>query len=415
MRWPRNNNDANLLPRQFQCKAMNGKSTNLSLMIVAGEPSGDAHAAALVRALQDAAPTTRFEFFGSAGPLMRSAGVADVVRADDLAIIGILEVARVFPRFWQAFGKLKRAAIERRPAAVILVDWPEFNLRLAKALHRRGVRVIYYISPQLWAWRSYRIHSMRRNIDLLLSIMPFETEWFAAHGMPQVEYAGNPLAGKVQSRYDREEFCRQNDLDPARPIVALLPGSRRSELHHILPPLLDAAGIISRDHAEIQFTLVVAPGRSMDEVKQIIASRPANADTIATLRIVEHQTREALAAADAAAIASGTATLEAALLGTPMVIVYKESFINWHTLGRLTHPPHYGLPNLLAGRRMMTELLQNDLNGPRLAAEIIALLDPQRNEELRRQLGEVRQTLGEADASQRAAELVLAALATPPA
>ena len=379
-------------------------------MIVAGEPSGDAHAAALADALRAAAPETAFEFFGSAGPQMRAAGVESLVRADDLAIIGIVEVGRVFARFWRAFGSLKRAGIERRPDAVILVDWPEFNLRLAKALHRRGIRVIYYISPQLWAWRSYRIRGMRRDIDLLLSILPFEVQWFAAHGMTQVEYAGNPLAGKVQACYGREEFCRLNNLDPARPIVALLPGSRHSELTNILPPMLDAAGVITRNHPEIQFTIVVAPNRSLAEVKQVLASRSLSSDLPATLRFVEHQTREAIAAADAAAIASGTATLEAALLTTPMVIVYKESFINWHTLGRLTHPDHYGLPNLLAGRRLMTELLQNDLNGKRLASEILLLLEPKRNEEAKSQLAAVRQNLGDDDASRRAALSVLGAI-----
>lgn len=388
---------------------MANNPNNLRLMIVAGEPSGDAHAAALVHALRAAAPDTVFEFFGSAGPQMRTAGVAPVVRADDLAIIGIVAVARVFSRFWKAFGKLKRAAVERQPDAAILVDWPEFNLRLAKALHRRGIRVIYYISPQLWAWRSYRIHSMRRDIDLMLSILPFEVEWFGRRGMPQAEYVGHPLVGKVQARYDREEFCRMNDLDPAHPIVALLPGSRHSELTNILLPMLDAACVIGRDHPEVQFTLVIAPNRSAAEAKQILAKPGATLP--ATLRIVEHQTREALSAADAAAIASGTATLEAALLATPMVIVYKESTINWHTLGRLTHPDHYGLPNLLAGRRMVTELIQNNLNGERLAAEIISLLDSKRNEELRAQLREVRQTLGEDNASRRAAERVLEAIA----
>ena len=391
--------------------SMTNNPNNLHLMIVAGEPSGDAHAAALVHALRAEAPDTVFEFFGAAGPRMRDAGVTPVVRADDLAIIGIVEVARVFSRFWKAFGKLKRAAVERRPAAAILVDWPEFNLRLAKALHRRGIRVIYYISPQLWAWRSYRIHSMRRNIDLMLSILPFEVEWFGRHGMAQAEYVGHPLAGKVQARYDREEFCRLNDLDPAHPIVALLPGSRHSELTNILPPMLDAACVISQDHPEVQFALVIAPNRSPAEAKQILANKRAGAGLPATLRIVEQQTREALSAADAAAIASGTASLEAGLLGTPMVIVYKESTINWHTLGRLTHPDHYGLPNLLAGRRMVTELIQNDLTGERLAAEIISLLDSKRNEDLRTQLRVVQQALGEDDASQRAAERVLAALA----
>lgn len=379
-------------------------------MIVAGEASGDHHAAALVQALREVEPNRAIDFFGATGANMRAAGVESVVQSDELSILGLLEIGGAFPKFWRAYKLLKQAAIEKKPDAVILVDWPDFNLKLARALHRRGFQVIYYISPQLWAWRSYRIHSLRRDVDLMLSILPFEPDWFAQRGMTQVEYVGNPLAGKVHARYDRKEFCRLNYLDPKRPIVALLPGSRHNELTNILPPMLDGAALIARDHTQVQFAIVVAPGRSPDEATQIIANRKKHPSLPATLKIIENQTREALAAADVAAIASGTATLEAGLLGTPMVVVYKESVINWLTLGRLTHPEHYGLVNLLSGRRMMTELIQNDFNGKRLATEIISLLEPKRNQTLRLQLRELAQRLGESDASKMAAQRVLAAM-----
>ncbi|MDQ2938050.1 MAG: lipid-A-disaccharide synthase, partial [Acidobacteriota bacterium] len=163
---------------------------NLRLMIVAGEASGDAHAAALVNALRKARPDARFEFFGATGPLLRAAGVDSIVRSDDLAILGLLEIARALPRFWRAYKLLQRAATERKPDAVILVDWPDFNLKLARALHRRGLKIIYYISPQLWAWRSYRSHNIRRDVDLLLSILPFEKEWYADRGIDHVEFVG---------------------------------------------------------------------------------------------------------------------------------------------------------------------------------------------------------------------------------
>lgn len=385
----------------------NDRSTQ-RLMIVAGEPSGDAHAASLVRALREASPRTEFELFGATGPLMRAAGVETIVNSDELAIMGILEVGRVFPKFLRAYGDLKRAAAERKPDAVVLVDWPEFNLRLAKAVHRRGVRVIYYISPQVWAWRSYRVGQIRRDIDLLLSIMPFENDWFAKRGMKQIEYVGHPLAGEVRSRSSRVEFCKANDLDPARPILALLPGSRHKELTRILPPMLDAAGLIAKAQPEVQFVLVVAPSRSLAEAKEIIGS--TQKDLPAALRIIHHETREALNAADAAAIASGTATLEAAILGTPMVIVYKESPVNWHTLGRLITADHFGLVNLVAGERVVTELMQNDLNGAKLAAELLALLEKKRNEAMRNKLREVSARLGDGGASQRAAGRILAFL-----
>src|SRR5262245_58373631 len=163
----------------------------LPLMIVAGEASGDAHAAALVRALRAAAPEIQFEFFGSSGQQMRAAGVDSIVNSDELAILGLWEIARALPKFWRALGQLKRAAMDRKPDAAILVDWPDFNLRLARWLHRRGIKVIYYVSPQLWAWRSYRARNIRRDVDLLLSILPFEKDWYAARGMTHVEYVGH--------------------------------------------------------------------------------------------------------------------------------------------------------------------------------------------------------------------------------
>jgi lipid-A-disaccharide synthase len=310
------------------------------------------------------------------------------------------------PKFLKAFRALKRAATERRPDAVVLIDWPEFNLRLARWLHRRGVRVIYYVSPQVWAWRSYRVRSIRRDVDLLLSILPFEKDWYAARGMTHVEHVGHPLVGHVQPKYDRVEFCRRHDLDSTRPIVSLLPGSRHKELVRILPTMLDTAYLISKTRPDIQFVLVIAPNRDPNEGQRIISQREANSRPPA-LRVIHHETREALAASDAAAIASGTATLEAALLGTPMVIVYKESPINWHVLGRLIHIDNYGLVNLVAGHEVVTELMQTELNGERLAPELLRVLEPEINQNVRGELRSVSAKLGKAGASQRAAEKIL--------
>jgi lipid-A-disaccharide synthase len=376
-------------------------------MIVAGEPSGDAHGAALVRALREAAPGIHLDIFGATGPQMRAAGVQSVVQSDDLAILGLLEIGRALPRFWRAFKTLRQAAVERKPSAVVLVDWPDFNLRLARSLHRRGLKVIYYISPQLWAWRSHRARTIQRDVDLMLAILPFEPEWYAQRGVNHVEFVGHPLAGSVTARYGREDFCRFNSLNPARPIVSLLPGSRPKELQRILPAMLDAAAMLAQDRSDIQFVLVVAPSRSPKEAREIMNARKSAVALPENLRVVHHETREALAASDAAAVASGTVTLEAALLGTPMVIVYKESAINWNILGSLITTDHYGLVNLVAGERIFTELMQNDLNGRRLATEILSLLDERRNEKLRSRLREVAHQLGEGGASRRAAERIL--------
>jgi lipid-A-disaccharide synthase len=293
----------------------------------------------------------------------------------------------------------------------VLVDWPEFNLRLARALHRRGLRVIYYISPQLWAWRSYRVRNVRRDVDLLLAILPFEPAWYKERGVEHVRFVGHPLAGEVRSRNSRAEFCERHQLDAKRPLVALLPGSRHKELERILPPMLDAAALLSQSRTDAQFVVALAPNRELDEGQaHVDAARRRGVRLPEDLRLIQHETREVLAAADAAAVASGTATLEAAMLCTPLVIVYKESQVNWHTLGRLITAEHYGLVNLIAGERIVTELMQDELNGERLAAELNSLLDDERNQALRNRLRETTALLGAGQASQRAADAILKAL-----
>ncbi|HMF56725.1 MAG TPA: lipid-A-disaccharide synthase [Pyrinomonadaceae bacterium] len=382
-------------------------SKALRIMIVAGEPSGDAHAAALVRALRDEVGAP-LEFFGSTGTLMRSVGVESIVKSDELAIVGLAEIAVALPKFWAAYRRLRRAALDGETDAVIFVDWPDFNLRLARALHRRGLKIIYYISPQLWAWRGYRVRNIRRDVDLLLTILPFEKEWYDERGVHHVEFVGHPLAGEVHAEYGREEFCRRNHLDTSRPIIALLPGSRRKEFQRILPPMLDAARVVQSQLPGAQFVIALAPNRDKDEAEELIGEAKLGGATLPDeMRVVQHATREALAAADAAAVTSGTATLEAALMLCPHVIVYKTSSLNWHTLGRLIDTEHYGLTNLIAGERLLTELMQDELGGERLAGELLDLLDEERNSKIRARLREVALSLGEGGASQRAARTIL--------
>jgi lipid-A-disaccharide synthase len=382
---------------------------SLRVMLVAGEESGDAHAAALVVALRERAPRTRFEFFGAAGARMREAGVEPVVRDEDLAITGLLEIGRALPRFVAAYRALKRAARERRPDAVILVDWPDFNLPLARALRRRGFKVIYYISPQLWAWRAHRVRQVRRDVDLMLTILPFEAAWYARRGYARAEFVGHPLAGEVAAGETREEFCARHGLDPARPVVALLPGSRRKEFERHLPLMLDAAARLAHAREGAQFVVALASRRTFAEAERVIGESPGGSDLRAArqLLVTRDEARAALAAADAAAVCSGTATLEAALLGTPLVVVYKESALNWHTLGRLISVEHYGLVNLIAGERLAPELIQHDFTGERLALELDALLDPARNASVRQSLRAATDGLGRGGASLRAADAVL--------
>jgi lipid-A-disaccharide synthase len=394
---------------------MNGQLRgNVRLMIVAGEASGDAHAASLVRALRrEGEPGVSFEFFGATGNEMRAAGVESIVATDDLAITGLLEIGGALKQFWRAYRTLKRAGIERAPDAVILVDWPDFNLRLARFFRARGLRVVYYISPQLWAWREHRAHNIRRDVDLLLAILPFEPAWYAARGITHVEFTGHPLTGEVRARYDRAEFCRRHELDDTRPLIALLPGSRHKELLRILPHMIEAAKTIHESQPDAQFVVALAPRRSTTEAQAIIDSAldADHALLSQRIRITRQETRETLGAADAAAVASGTATLEAALLQTPLVVVYKESFINWHTLGRLIKTEHFGLVNLVAGERLAPELMQNDFTGDALAAELLKLLDPAHHAATRARLRAATHGLGAGGASERAAQAILRVIA----
>jgi lipid-A-disaccharide synthase len=373
-------------------------------MIVAGEASGDKHGAKLVSALRGIEPDLQFEFFGSGGEEMRAAGVETLVDIREVAIMGLIEVSRALPRFLQVFRRLRRAALERNPALVVLIDWPEFNLRLAKKLNNDKHRVIYYISPQVWAWRSYRINAIKRFVEKMLVILPFEKDYFERNGV-EVDYVGHPLLDSVKVTATRNEFCSRYRFDSAKPLVALLPGSRHSEIKYILPPMIEAAQLLSRSHPELQFALPLARTLSPEEIEPKAASPKEG--LIENLRLIENDTYNALSAADLAVVASGTATLETAIIGTPLIIVYRASTLNWRLFRPLINVPFVGMPNLIAGREIAPELLQDDMNPENLVKQITEMLDdPDRLLRLRADLAEVRVALGAANASERAAHKI---------
>ena len=380
---------------------VNGKC---SIMLVAGEASGDAHAAKLVAALREIAPEIEFEFFGATGGRMREAGVETIVKSDDLAIVGLPEIARALPMFWKTFQTLKSAAIQRKPNAVILIDFPDFNLKLAKSLKKENLKIVYYISPQLWAWRKYRAKTVKNSVDLMLTILPFEKDWYLKQGIAHVEYVGNPLAKEVYSKLSKAEFCAKHNLDFNKPIIALLAGSRHKEIVRILPPLLETAGLMSRQNKDLQFVVPLAPTRHLAEVE---AAKSKIADLPPNLIVVRDETREAVAACDVAAVTSGTATLETAILGAPMAIVYKTSALNYKLLRPLISVEHFGLINLIAEERLAKEFIQNDFTPENLAAELFRLLEPETNRKMREKLREATDILGHGGASKRAAGAIL--------
>ena len=363
------------------------------VLIVAGEASGDLHAAKLVQEMNAAG---NFAFFGSAGEKMRAEGVEPTVRADGLAIVGLLEIGQALPMFWKVYQKLIAETERREAKLAILVDFPDFNMKLAKALKKRGVTVVYYISPQLWAWRKYRINTIKNYVDLVISILPFEKDWYAKNGVEHVEYVGNPLAMEVHADCSREEFCVRHGLDQSRPTVSLLPGSRGAEISRILPPLIETARLMLSQQPDLQFVVALPKAK---------ISRKIDAPDAVTW--VEGETFDALNASDAAAITSGTATLEAGIIGTPMAIVYKTSSINYKLLRPLIDVEHFGLINLIAGKRVAAELIQDDFTPDTLSTELFRLLEPSVNASVRAELTVAVDKLGHGGASKRAAEAIL--------
>lgn len=332
---------------------------------------------------------------------MRAAGVETVVDAASLAVVGLLEVVTHIPRIYGEYRKLLAAARERKPDLAILADSPDFHLRVARRFHDAGLPVVYLVAPQVWAWRKSRIHQIRRNIRRLLCIFPFEEAFFSAEGV-QATYIGHPLAGRVQPSLSRAEFFRKHRLDGSRPLVTVLPGSRRGESARHLPALVDAVERLYREQA-LNFVLPASTTTGGGFFRERIGQAP--------IRVIEGESWDAIAHADVALAASGTVTVECALLGTPMVTFYKVSPPSWVAGKMLVRVPFYSMVNLIAERAVVPELMQGQMTGERIAGEARRLLqDPAARVEMKAGLDEVREKLsagaGNEWAEQRAASIV---------
>jgi lipid-A-disaccharide synthase len=369
-------------------------------MISCGEPSGDLYAGALASEILRLEPDAIITGFGS--DRLRAAGVSLVADFKGVSVTGLTEALRVVPRSWQNYRALVRAAEEAPPDVFVPIDFPDFNFFPARALHKRGVPVVYYISPQLWAWRTGRVRTMKRVADRVLVIFPFEAPFYEAAGVP-VTFVGHPLL-ELTPPTAREPFLRSLDLDPGRPVVALLPGSRRNELRAILPDLVRTAGAIADRLPSAQFVLARAPHLD-DELLAPLAGWPVHASRPV---VVSGMTDEVLASADVAVLASGTVTVQAALHGCPMVVVYRLGPITYRIGKPFVHVDTYAMVNLVAGRRVVPELIQDGFTPQAAAAEALkVLLDPQHAATVKADLAAVRARLGTAGASRRAAEAVL--------
>ena len=342
--------------------------------------------------------------FGVGGPRLRAAGLEALYPAEDLNVMGFAEVLPKVPRILEVLRGLRRAAEDRRPRVALLVDSPDFNLRLAKHLKRLGVKVIYYVSPMIWAWRRGRARKIAKVVDRMLCILPFEERFYEGTGV-SARFVGHPFAERSLPG-EAAGYRQALGLPAGRITVALLPGSRRSEIDRILPPMLEAAERIRVLHPDVQFVVPVALTLSEDALRPALARHPA-----LDVRLVAGRADESVGASDAALVKSGTSTLETALMNRPMVVVYKMAWFTYWIARLLVRMSHFALVNILAGRTVVPELLQQEASPERMAAEIERLLsDPGARRAQLDGLAEVRRSLGEPGAARRVAEEIEGAL-----
>jgi lipid-A-disaccharide synthase len=366
------------------------------LLVSCGEPSGDLYAGDLVRHLREREGPV--EVFGLGGDRLQAEGGVLLAHVRDLAVVGLLEVLRHLRRLRAIFRSVLDEIERAPPALAVLVDYAEFNLRLARALKRRGVPVVYYVSPQVWAWRRGRLRAIRRSVAHMAVIFPFEEALYRDAGVP-VTFVGHPLVDLARPVADRATFLASRGLDPARPVLAVLPGSRRQEVAHNLAPIAAALALLRERRPDLQLALAVAPSLDAKLFDGALAGLPVTR--------VHKATHELLSASSAGIVASGTATVEAALLDLPMVVVYRLSAATYALGKPFVRVPHYAMANLIAGREVVKELIQNDFRPDSVAREVLALLEePAHRGAVLSGLAEVRSRLGPPGASARAAELV---------
>lgn len=363
-------------------------------MVIAGEASGEARAARLVEELRKHHP--QLSFFGIGGERMRVAGVDTLVDCREMAVLGLIEVLRHYRRIKGVLERMRRLLRQERPDLLILVDYSGFNLRLAPTAKELGIPVLYYISPQVWAWRQKRIYKIREVVDQMVVVFPFEVPLYEKAGVP-VRYVGHPLVDEVHSDLDRDGALSEFGLDPACPCIGLFPGSRRNELQRLLPTLLDAAESIHAERPEVQFLLPQASTLDSAEISTLLAGRTL------PITVVKNRFYDVTRACDAIATASGTATLEIALMGVPLVVIYRISGLSYRIMRRLIKLKHIAMCNIVGGEEVAKELLQDEVTAERISSELMRLLDPQVHAETVARLAKVREMLGEPGGAARAA------------
>lgn len=380
----------------------------MQFLVSAGEASGDMYAAGATEQLRLALPGT--DFYGCAGPKLQHAGVRPVIDAATLGVVGLAEVVAHLPRIYGQYRRLVKYARQHRPDAALLTDNPDFHLRLARHLKRQNVPVFYLVAPQVWAWRQGRVKVIRELVDKLFCLFPFEEDWFRERGV-NATYIGHPLAFTVRRSCSRAEFFAKHDLSTGRPMVVLLPGSRAGEAARHLPTVLGAVKLLRRKH-DVQFTLAVPKGFTRTGVLQRFREPIA----ALSIKVLEDETWDSIGHADLALAASGTVTMEAAVLGTPMVTFYKVMPVSWLVGRRLVKVPYLSMVNLIANREIVPELIQHDMTPERLASAARELLISEPlAQRMRADLAAVRASLtAPGDPFERVAASIVEMLGSPP-
>jgi len=381
-----------------EAPSLNEKSTK-TILIISGETSGDLHGGNLALALRKLQPGLRL--LGVGGPKMAAAGVELIEDNREMGVVGVWEVLSHLRAIQRAYRRVVRVLSSGQVDLVVLIDYPEFNFRVAHVAHRKNIPIVYYSGPQVWAWRSGRIKVLKKLVQKMIVILPFEKELYQQAGVP-CEFVGHPLLDEVQTDLDRKEVLKSFCLDTGRPIISLLPGSRSKEVQKILPLMLSAMSRVEQSVPGIQLLLALGPSIEKDDVSAIISRFPLD------VKIIEGETDRVIVAADLVLVASGTATLQATILETPMVILYRVAWFTFFLARILIKVDHMGLVNLVAGRRIVPELLQGEATPDRIAEKVqTMLLDLPRREIIKKELAQVRSRLGTPGASRRAAEIIL--------
>ena len=368
-------------------------------MMIAGEASGDLHGSSLALALKELEPGVKL--IGMGGEKMVGAGLQSFRDIRELSVIGFLEVLSNLKKFKAVFRLLVKKLDDEKPDAVILIDYPEFNLRFAKEAKARGVPVIYYISPQIWAWRKGRIRTVRESVDKMIVVLGFEKDFYAKEGV-EVEFVGHPLLDSVKPAFKKNDFLKKHGLDPAFKTIVLLPGSRLTEIARNLPVMLKAAKRIKDRFGDTQFIMAKSHGIKDSAYEKILKKSPVKP------AVVEDYPYDCINAAELVVVASGTATIETMILEKPMLIIYRVSFLTWLIGKMLVKIPYIGLVNIIAGKQIVPELIQFDATPSKIASEASLLLSsPEKMESMRMRLAAVKAKLGEAGASKRAAQAIL--------